>query len=178
MGCAIHEHGGGGVVIWPGQCDPPSPTIDAEVGRGALRGDVVRVHHGYGEHHGILVMVVMGTVTVSNFPILCTLCTLTRSVWVYHGVRVAQVQLGRAGEHEGHGQGGDTKKVAVVAGRRQRGWYGDGGGGSTETVAAAAQRWQRQQHRDGSGGGGTELAAAVARRGWQRWHGEGGGSGM
>ena len=80
MGCAIHEHGGGGGVIWPGQCDPPSPTIDAEVGRGALRGDVVRVHHGYGEHHGILVMVVMVTVTVSNFSTPHIPCTLTRGV--------------------------------------------------------------------------------------------------
>ena len=72
---------------------------------------------------------------------------------MFHDVGAAQVQLGRAGEHAGHGQGGDTKKVAVVAGRRRRGWYGDGGGGD------------------------TEAAAAVARRGWQRWHGEGGGSG-
>ena len=76
-----------------------------------------RVHHGYGEHCGILVMVVTGTVTVSNFSIPHTPCTLTRGVRVYHGVGAAQVQLGHAGEHAGHGQGGDTKKVAVVAGR-------------------------------------------------------------
>ena len=80
-----------------------------------------RVHPGYGEHRGILVTVVTGTVTVSNFSIPCTLHTLTRSVQVYHGVRAVQVQLGHTGEHTGHGQGGDTKKVAAVAGRRQRG---------------------------------------------------------
>ena len=36
-----------------------------------------RVHHGYGEHHGISVMVVTVTVTVSNFSTLCIPCTLT-----------------------------------------------------------------------------------------------------
>ena len=65
----------------------------------------IRVHHRYGEHHGILVTVVMGMVTVSNFSIPCTPCTLTHSVWVYHGVGVVQVQLGRTGEHAGHGRG-------------------------------------------------------------------------
>ena len=47
-------------------------------------------------------------------------------------------------------RGGDTKRVVVVAGRWQWGWYGEGGSG------------------------GTERTAAVARRGWQQWHIEGG----
>ena len=38
----------------------------------------VRVHHGYGEHRGILVTVVTVTVTVSNFSTPCIPCTLTR----------------------------------------------------------------------------------------------------
>ena len=64
-----------------------------------------RVHHGYGEHCGILVTVVTGTVTVFNFSIPRTPCTLTRGVRVYHGVGAAWVQLGRAGECAGHGRG-------------------------------------------------------------------------
>ena len=47
--------------------------------------DGIRVHHEYGEHRGILVTVVMVTVTVSNFSTPLILCTLTRGVQVYHG---------------------------------------------------------------------------------------------
>ena len=36
-----------------------------------------RVHHGYSEHHSILVTVVMVMVTVSNFSTPCIPCTLT-----------------------------------------------------------------------------------------------------
>ena len=39
--------------------------------------DALRVHHKYGEYHGILVTVVTVTVTVSNFSTLCIPCTLT-----------------------------------------------------------------------------------------------------
>ena len=49
--------------------------------------------------------VVMGTVMVFNFSTLPIPCTLTHGVRVYHGVGAAQVQLGHAGEHMGHGWG-------------------------------------------------------------------------
>ena len=39
---------------------------------------ISRVHHRYGEHRGILVMVVTVMVTVSNFSTPCIPCTLTR----------------------------------------------------------------------------------------------------
>ena len=121
-----------------------------------------------------MVMVVTVMVTVSNFSIPHTPCTLTRGVRVYHGVGAAQVQLGHTGEHAGHGQGGDTKKVAVVAGRQQREWYGDGSGSCTEAAVAAvvAQRRLWLWHRDG-GRGGTETAVVAAQRWRQRWHRDG-----
>ena len=116
----------------------------------------------YGEHHGVLVMVVMVTVMVFNFSIPCTPCTLTCGVWVYHSVRVVQTAGVCWGAHRAW--------VGVVI---QRVWWwrqGDGDGGSTETAAAAAQRGQRWRqrgwwHREGGGGSGTEKAVAVAWRG-------------
>ena len=53
---------------------------------------------------------------------------------------------GALGSTQGMGEGGDTKRVAAVAGRRRRGWYREGGGGSTERVATVA--WE-------GGGSGT-----------------------
>ena len=68
------------------------------------------------------------------------------------------------GEHAGHGQGGDTKKVAVVAGRRRRGWYGDGSGGGMEMATGVVRRRRWRWHGDGDGGG-TERAVVAA---WRR----------
>ena len=84
---------------------------------------------------------------------------------------------GALGSAQGMGGGGDTKMVAVVAGRRRWGWYGDGGGSCTERAMGVVQRWRRQWHGDGSSGG-TEMAAAVACRWRQRWHVGSGGGGM
>ena len=46
---------------------------------------------------------------------------------------------GALGSMRGMGEGGDTKRVAAVAGRQRRGWYRDGGGGGTERVAKVAR---------------------------------------
>ena len=89
-----------------------------------------RVHHGYGEHHGILVTVVTVTVTVSNFSIPRTPCTLTRGVWVYHGVGEAQTA--------GACWGVRRAWAGVVIQRGWQRWQGDGDGGGTERVAVAA----------------------------------------
>ena len=61
------------------------------------------------------------------------------------------------------GGGGDTKKVAAVAGRRRWEWYGEGGSGGTEAAAVAAQRGRWQRHREGSG---SSTKRSVAHRGW------------
>ena len=139
-----------------------------------------RVHHGYGEHRGILVTVSTVTVTVFDFSIPHTLCTLTRGVQVGHGVGAAQTAGARWGacrawagvviqrgwrRCQGDSDGGGTETAAAAAPRGQRQRHREGGGGGTERVVAAAQRGRWRQHREG-GGGGTERSAAVARRGW------------
>ena len=42
------------------------------------------------------------------------------------------------GSARGMGEGGDTKRVVAVAGRRRWGWYGEGGSSGIERVATVA----------------------------------------
>ena len=120
---------------------------------------MARVHHRYGEHHGILVTVVMVTVMVFNFSILHTPCTLTHSVREYHGVGAVQTAGARWGACRAW--------VGVVIQIRWQRCQGDSDGGGMERVVVATPRGWWWQHREG-GSGNTERVAVATPRGWRR----------